>query len=133
MQLSPESVNVQSPSPNSGKHVWPNPTKMAGFRQNSSGSDQIRSDPGHFSQIQPDQWPNSVISGRIPPEVGSPASSCGGQMSPDFGAGSIPMAEFRCRLVLNDQLQSDSGNRISNMRARMKNIISENDLRFLKP
>jgi hypothetical protein len=65
MQLSPESDNVRWPSSDSGEHVWPD------------------------SGMTP---PDPVRSGRIPPEVGPPASGVGGWMSSDSGADSIPMA-----------------------------------------
>jgi hypothetical protein len=77
MQLSPESCNVRSSLPDSGEHVWPDPTKMAGllriqsdpvesrpFWPNPAGSVQIRSDSCHFDQI----WPASDH-GQIPTTV----------------------------------------------------------------
>jgi hypothetical protein len=76
MQLSPESDNDQSTSPECGEHVWPDPAKIAGFQQDTSGPGQIRSfwpDLGRISgRIRSDQagfrpfWPDPVISGRIP-------------------------------------------------------------------
>jgi hypothetical protein len=55
----------------------------------------------------------------------------GGRISLDSGSGNILVAGFRCRLDFDDRLLSDSGNRISNVRARTKSSISEN-VRFPK-
>jgi hypothetical protein len=56
------SVAIIRQQPDSGEHVWSKPAKMARFRQDSSGSCQIRTNPGHFGQIRLDP----VRSGRIP-------------------------------------------------------------------
>jgi hypothetical protein len=66
MQMSPESGDDRSPSPESGEHVWPDPAKIAGFRQDTSGTGQIRPDPVILAGSRQDQWPDPVRSGRIP-------------------------------------------------------------------
>jgi hypothetical protein len=81
MQMSPESGNDRSLSPESGEHVWPNPAKIAGFRQDTSGPGQIRLDPVILAGSRQDQWPDPVRSGRIP--AGSVVGS--GHIRPDSG------------------------------------------------
>jgi hypothetical protein len=66
MQMSPESGNDRSPSPESGEHVWLDPAKIAGFRQDTSGPGQIRSDPVILAGSRQDQLPDPVRLGRIP-------------------------------------------------------------------
>lgn len=92
MQLSLESGNVRSLLSNSGKHVWPDPAKIGGFRPDS-GSGHIRLDPGHFGEIWPDQSrsgringqirPNSGYFGQIRSKSGQPASGNGDRIPSD--------------------------------------------------
>jgi hypothetical protein len=116
---------------------WPN---SAG---SMTGSVQIRPDPGHFGQIsgwiRPDPavsrpfWPDPVRSCRIlsilarsgriltmvefRPESGLLASGYGGQMSPNFGAGSIPVAEcYQISKPLGFRLPTMAGFRQSNIK-----------------
>jgi hypothetical protein len=102
--------------PESGEHVWPDPAKIAGFRQETSGPGQIRPDPvilagsrqdqwpdpagsvsgsghirpdsDHFGQIRPGQRPDpGRISGRIrSDQAGFRPVSVHGQIPPAFGA-----------------------------------------------
>jgi hypothetical protein len=158
MQLSPESGNVQSPLPDSGEHVWSDPTKIAGFRSDSSGSSRImailarsglisgpiqaildRSDRIHPNPTGPRPfWPDPVGSiagsGQIRPDSCRllTMAECRRILAPTIFRWS-DVAGFRCRLNSDNRLLPDSGNRISNVHARTNNLISENDLRFLKP
>jgi hypothetical protein len=70
MQMLPESGDDRSPSPESGEHVSPDPAKIAGFRQDTSGPGQIRTDPVILAGSRQDQWPDPVRSGRIPAHFG---------------------------------------------------------------
>jgi hypothetical protein len=148
MQLSPESGNDQSTSPESGEHVWLDPAKIAGFRRDTSGPGQIRPDPVILAGSRQDQWPDPVRSGRIPAgfcpcRIPARFRRHSGQ-SPDvagrqYSGGRIPTlalfqrlddAEFQCCLFSIDRLLPDSTSQISNVRVKTKNIILENDLRF---
>jgi hypothetical protein len=108
---------------------------------------QIQPYTGHFGQIRLYQWPDPSRSGRIlailarfdwlltmavfRPEFGSPASGDGDRMLSDSGAVSIPdVAGFLHLLDFDNRPLLDSDNRISNICARTKSLISENDLRF---
>jgi len=83
--MSPESGNVRSLSLDSGKKVWTDPAKMAGFRTETSGSspinDRTRSYPVGLAGV----WLES-----------------GGQCL-------VPVAGFRRRQVTGDQMLLDSG------------------------
>jgi hypothetical protein len=112
MQLSPESGNVRSLLPDSGKHVWPDATKMAEFRQDSSrsvaGSSHIRLNLGHFGRIRSD----SNHFGQIRPASNHgriPASDDGGGMSLDSSADIIPVAGFRRRHYSDSRILSNFG------------------------
>jgi hypothetical protein len=78
MQLSPESGNDRSPSPESGKHVWPDPAEIARFWQGTSGPGQIRPDPVILAGSRQNQWPDPVRSGRISAIWPDPAGSVSG-------------------------------------------------------
>jgi hypothetical protein len=88
---------------------------------------RIHPDPDHFGQTRP-----ASDHGRIPAKFSRnlvrrhPATVVRCRRIPAPAIFRWPdVAEFRCRL--------DSDNRISNVRARMKNLISKNDLLFSKP
>jgi hypothetical protein len=76
---------------------------MAGFRPDSFESNHIRPDSGHFGQIG---------------------------LSVDDGQNPATVTEFRRRLDFDDRQLLNFSNQISNVRARTKSLISENDLRF---
>jgi len=105
-----------------------------------------RLDPCQFGQIQSDQWPDPIRSSRILTILAGsdrfltiagfrPYSariwSTGIRHPALFRC--LDDAGFPCRLISDDRLLSDLSSHISNDRAMTNNIISENNLRFLKP
>jgi hypothetical protein len=111
------------------------------FRPDLAGSRPFWSDPAGSGQIRPDSCQIRPASdhGRIPASFGRnlvrrhPAMEAGSCRSPASSVFRPDVAEIRHHLDSDDRLLLDSDNGISNMRVRTKSLISENDLRFLKP
>jgi hypothetical protein len=144
MQLSPESGNVRSPLPDSSEHVWPDPAESIQIRPDqwpdpskSSGIPAILARSSRISAVLTRSGRLLTMDGFRP--VFSRNLVCR-HSATVAGCRRIPapvvfrwqnVAGFRCRLDSNDRQLPDYSNRISNVYARTKSLISENDLRFL--
>jgi len=107
---------------------WPDPAGSV------SGSGQIRPDSGRFLSMTGFRPDSAGIrrSCRMSPDSGSRQYS-GGRIPTPALLQVLDDAGFQCCLFLNDRLLLDSTSQISNVLVKTKNIILENDLRFLKP
>jgi hypothetical protein len=121
MQLSQESGNVRSPSPDSGKHVWLNSAKIAGFQSDSSGFGWIPAILAKFGRISGQIHPNPAgsmaglsKSGWIPAILARSGSLAGFRLvsTQIWSAGIrrrwLDVAEFRRRQYSSGRMSPDS-------------------------
>jgi hypothetical protein len=129
-QIQPDSW----PDPSRSSRIHPNPAGSQPFWSDPAGSmaesGQILPDSGHFGQTRP-----TSDHGRIQASFGwnlvrrhsGTVAGCHQISTPAVFQWS-DVAGFSCHLDSDNQLLTDFDNRISNVCARTKSLISENDL-----